>query len=459
MCTRRGRGRIGGAVLLGLVLMAASASSGAAQPPPPAFSLEEIIAAALAHNPGIAASRADVETARRGVEVNQTLGLPKVSVAANYQYLPTNGIIMPLEMTPEIMVPGHSGGIAGLTISLPVYTGGRIPLQVRIAELGALVSQHRLGADVQDLIFNASSLYYTTLRLDAAIMATQESVESLESARKVEQEFVKVGKAPPLDLLRVEARLANVRQALISVQNAETVTLATIETLMGTPVGPPIRGAGALTLPTAAPPAPQDVPRLTREALQHRPEYLALWAQETQQEARVRLARAQLLPEVSVSATYGVQYAEHANTSQGAGVAMIGVTFPIYDATLAAQVRQQEAALVALRHRIDNLRLAIGLEVEKAVTAIQDSRARVQASEAGLAQAREALRIEQLRLTLGKGIITDVLQAQADLLRAELEHDAALADAQIAHVQLQRALGTLEAPKTAEVPRGTAAAR
>jgi outer membrane protein TolC len=77
----------------------------------------------------------------------------------------------------------------------------------------------------------------------------------------------------------------------------------------------------------------------------------------------------------------------------------------------------------------------------------------VQAAEAGLAQAREALRIEQLRLTLGRGIITDVLLAQADLLRAEVTHDEALAANQIARVQLQRALGTLEAPKKAADPR------
>jgi outer membrane protein len=449
MSARPGRIRIIGGVLLGLLVALAGAGSGAAQPSPPAFLLDEIIAAALAHNPGLLASRADVETARRGVEVAQGRGQPALSLGANYQYLPTSGIIMPIAMTPEIMVPGHSGGVAGLTVSFPLYTGGRIPLRIRIAELGTLIAQHSLSGTVQDLIFNASSLYYTTLRLDAAVAATQQSVASLESARRIEQEFVKVGKAPQLDLLRVEARLANVRQALISVQDGETVTLAGIQTLMGTPVDSPIRVTGALAGPPAPLPGPRDVPKLVEQALRHRPEYLALQTRQTQQEERVKLARAQLLPEVSLSATYGAQYAAGPALTQGAGAVMLGVTVPVYDATLSARIRQEESALAALRYRVDNLRLAIGLEVEKAVVAIQDSAARIQAAEAGLAQAREALRIEQLRLKLGKGIITDVLQAQADLLQAELEHDAALADSQIAHVQLQRALGTLEAPKRA----------
>jgi outer membrane protein len=443
-------GSIIATAVLGALITLTSISAGSTQASPPAFSLDAIISAVIAHNPEIAAARADTETARRGIEVAQALREPTLSLAANYQYLPTAGIIMPIAMTPDIMsAPGNGGRVAGLTVTVPVYTGGRIPQQVRIAELGALISQHRLTRTEQDVIFNASSLYYTALRLDAAVAATQQSVTSLESARRVVQEFVNVGKAPRLDLLRIEARLANVRQALIGVKNAETVTLAGIQTLMGMPVDGSIRVTGALAGSPPPPPSSRDVASLVAQALQHRPDYLALLRQVAQQEERVRLARAQLLPEVSVSVTYGVQSAtgvQSGTATQGAGVAKVGVTLPLYDATLAAQVRREEAALTALRHRVDSLRLAIGLDVERAVTALQDSAARFQASEAGLAQAREALRIEQLRLQLGRGIITDVLQAQADLLQAELEHDAALADNRIAHVQLQHALGTLEAP-------------
>ncbi len=59
---------------LGLLLAVTGASRAAPAPPP--LSLEEIIAAALARNPGLAASQADVETGRRGLEVAQTLGYP-----------------------------------------------------------------------------------------------------------------------------------------------------------------------------------------------------------------------------------------------------------------------------------------------------------------------------------------------------------------------------------------------
>jgi len=441
---------------LGLLLAVAGVSRAGSIPPP---SLEEIVAAALAHNPGLAASRADVETARRGREVSQTLGLPTVSLAGQYQYLPTPGIVSPpgiipsFVITPEISRPGHDREVAGVIFSLPLYTGGRIPLQIRIAELGTLVAEHRLGGTVQNLIFNASSLYYTALRLDATIVATQQSVASLESARQRVREFVTAGKAPQLDLLRVEARLATVSQDLIRVQNAKTTTLASINNLMGSPVETPVQLAGSLPgSPAAPPPFLQDVPALTQRALQHRPDYLAVRVQLTQQQERVKLARAQLLPQVDLSVGYGVQGGENA-TTQGAGRVMLGVTVPLVDETLRAKVRQEVAALTALQQRVDQLRLGVGLDVENAVVAIRDAVARIQAAEAGLAQAREALRDEELALQLGKAIVTDVLQAQADLLRAEELHDEGLADYQIAQVQLRHALGMLEAPHKTAVAR------
>ncbi len=137
-------------------------------------------------------------------------------------------------ITPNIIRPGHDRELAGLIFSLPLYTGGRIPLRIRVAELDVLIAQHRLNRTAQDLIFNASSLYYTALRLDATTVATQQSVTALESARQRGREFVDAGKTPQRDLLRVEARLATVLQDLIRVRNAETTILAAINNLRRT---------------------------------------------------------------------------------------------------------------------------------------------------------------------------------------------------------------------------------
>jgi outer membrane protein len=441
------------ALLVLLVIVAAVQLPATADTSSPGaqLSLPDIIHIALARNPQIAAAQHDIETAERKVNVNRAKSLPVLAIDTDYEYLPRRAIINPLVMTPEIMVPTSEGGVAGLSLTLPLYTGGRIPLQVRISELGALSEQHQLDATRQDITFNLSSLYYTTLRLEAAVRATQTSLAGLQSAKSVVSEFVKVGREPRVDLLRVDARVAEVSADLVSLQNARAVTLASIETLMGFPAETPLEVKGGLgSLPSGAASGPLDVSSLVAQALRSRPEYLTLLAQEQAQEERVRLARAAYLPNLSLVARYGVQSADALQSggsiSEGVSRVMLVASIPVYDETLHQGTAVEESSLAALRSRVDQLRLSIGLEVQKAAVAVRDQAAQVSAAEAGLAQADEALRIEQLKLRLGKGIVTDVLQAQADSLRSRLQYTAALAGYRTALVQLSLATGTLQVP-------------
>ena len=55
--------------------------------------------------------------------------------------------------------------------------------------------------------------------------------------------------------------------------------------------------------------------------------------------------------------------------------------------------------------------------------------------------ADEALRIEQVRLKTGKGVINDVLDAQADQLISKVEHVTALINHRVAMATLVHATG------------------
>ncbi|TAM59423.1 TolC family protein [bacterium] len=449
-------------VVVALLVLAAAVASvrlpatADAPPPAPPLSLGEIIHTALKHNPQVAAARYDVDTALRNVDVNRGQSLPVLSITGDYEYLPRRAIIGPLVMTPQIMVPTYTGGVVGLGLSIPLYTGGRIPLHVHVSDLGVLTAQHRLDATEQDLIFNLSSLYYSTLRLDAAVRATKKSAQSLESARAVVSEFFTVGKEPRVDVLRVEARLADVSAQLVGLENARAVTLESVATLMGFAADTPIDVAGVDDALATALPEQLDIPSLFAQALQRRPEYLAMLSEERAQEDRVQLARAAYRPNVSFTAEYGVQSAgdipSGGSVNEGVGQVMLSTRFPIFDQTVHEHIRQEESALAATRSRLAQTRLSVELDVQKAAVAVRDTAAQVSAAEAGLAQADEALRIEHLKLKVGKGVITDVLQAQADSLQAQLGYQAALASHRIALVQLQRASGALEPPQAPHVP-------
>lgn len=68
----------------------------------------------------------------------------------------------------------------------------------------------------------------------------------------------------------------------------------------------------------------------------------------------------------------------------------------------------------------------------------------MRAAQTALAEAQEVLRIEQLKLSVGKGLVQDTLDAQPAALQAENNYSRALADANTAWVLLARATGTVE---------------
>jgi outer membrane protein TolC len=72
---------------------------------------------------------------------------------------------------------------------------------------------------------------------------------------------------------------------------------------------------------------------------------------------------------------------------------------------------------------------------------IDSARKRIEATQAAINQGKESLRIEQEKYGLGKGSITDVLDAQSALLESQTSYYRALADYHIAQAQLTLATG------------------
>ena len=90
-------------------------------------------------------------------------------------------------------------------------------------------------------------------------------------------------------------------------------------------------------------------------------------------------------------------------------------------------MRQQRAELAAAQERLRKLELQIRLEVEMAVLNVTSSQERVFATEKAIEQAKESLRIERQKYDLGKGSISDVLDAQSALLDSQTNYYRALA--------------------------------
>lgn len=323
--------------------------------------------------------------------------------------------------------------------SLPIFTSGRLSSQISAADHLVEAAEGSARATRDGVIFNVAAAYYTVLQLQKVVAATEATVRSLEESERIVARQVDVGRAAPVDLFRIRTRLANTRQRLIQLNGSFAKSKTVLRAAMGLEdVLQPIELVD--TLGYAA--YPRDLAAAAEEALRTRPDYVA---QSEVVEARGRLVRAAVaaayLPQVSFNGFYNQGYGTRSDVWQGDAGFFVSISLGFLDPVNPAAVSEARAARRAEEQRLQDLRLEVTRQVETAYLDVGEAEQRIGAAEAALAEAREVVRIERMKLDVGKAIINDLLDAEADLLVAEVNHATALADYNVAVFALERAVG------------------
>jgi outer membrane protein len=279
-------------------------------------------------------------------------------------------------------------------------------------------------------------------------------IESLEFSEKAIREHLRqvadliaAQKAAKVDQLRTKVRVADLDQQLVRERNVLAVQERVLTNLLGLDkVQKTVEPAGKLALAEAATP---QADQALRQALSNRPDYLAARSALEAQAKTVDAARAAQWSTVALEGAYGGRWAADttewspgSESSDDVGHLGVIADIPIFEGgTIEARIRREKARLLAAQERLRRLKLQIQLDVETAILNISSAGERVKATETAIAQAEESLRIEQVKYDLGKGSITDVLDAQSELLGSQTNYYRAMADYNVALAQLNLATG------------------
>jgi len=421
------------------------AAHGLAERPSAPLRLDECIQIALANNPQIGRRYWDAEAAAAQQDVAAAQRWPMLSaVGSDRRHLDGQRLV-------AARAPGEVGAwssdifSADLVVSVPLFTGGRIVNEIGAAKLLWQATNRRLARTRGELVFNVSSSFYSILGQRRVIESLEFSRKALEEHRKRVQDLMAVEKAAKVDLLRTEVRIADIEQKLVRVKNTLAIQLQMLANLMGVADDScSIDMAGDLGL------MPVEVEEnAVARAYAQRDDYLAARGEVEGQAKRADAARAGHWPTLSLVGSYGGRWAagdatrqSGASASEDAGSVGVSVGVPLFDGgQINATVRRERAKLAAAQEDLRSLELQIRLEVQTAVLNLTSSLERVRATEKAIEQARESLRIEAEKYELGKGSITDVLDAQSALLEAETNHAQALAEHNISVAQYRLAMG------------------
>jgi len=394
--------------------------------------LDEAIDLALRHNPGIQAQRHQAESARAGWREARGKRLPHLGAEATARRYLDDQRLVPARFPAEPGTWSQDQYGADLILELPLFTGGRLVNRASAARLTAEASRDRLGRTREETVFNVSSTFYAILEQRQVIDSLRFSRKAVARQKEKIQDLIAVEKGVKVDLLRVQVRLSDIEQRTIAEENR----LDALHRLLANQMGMETKRErlpvqGDLTLEGAN--ISEEVS--WQEVFAARRDYQALKNEARAAEESLDAARGEYWPSLDLRGTYGGRWAADDTVAQpGASeeedVGSIGlqVEMPLFaGGEIAARADGARADQAAARKRLRELELRIRQEVHNAGDAVIADRKRVQATQAAIEEARQALDIEQTKYELGKGTIVDVLDAQDALLRAQTNHARALA--------------------------------
>lgn len=411
--------------------------------------LPRAIEIALANNPDAAEARWRVDESEASASAARSGRLPTLKTRAAYDYYLDDQRLLAAAYNGEQGVFGPDALGADLILSLSLYTGGRITSEIRASDLLRQASEGQLARTRETIVFNTTSLFYTLLSQEEVIRSLQSAVKAMEEQRRIIDAQVEAQKAARVDSLRAEVRLAELEEKLDKETNVRTVQQWALAALLGwdSPQAPSVTGE----LRFAESPVSPEAEACLKKAFEGRSDYAAARQSLAAQTESVEVARASYWPTLSLLASYGGRWMPDPSDKPDNGDDLVDVgrvglmmELPLFEGGLtAARVREQAARLRMADERLRKLELQIRYEVETALSDIASARDRVETASKAVDLARESFRIIQKKYDLGKGALTDVLDAQSALVLAETTQARARADLAISDARMKLAIGEI----------------
>lgn len=333
---------------------------------------------------------------------------------------------------------GFAGSETTVGFSLPIETGGKRSARVAVAD--ARIDRSRIVSVVAlaDLEQQVTELYVEAVSAERRLRVAREQSDIAVEGLRVARDRVMVGAASPIDQQRADVLAINARAAVERAERSVEVARANLSRVMGRPVTGPldmvwfdgVSGPGPTLTPSADGTLALALAR----------------ADVTTADAQVRLARANRIPDITLSA--GARRLQA--TRDTAAVVGISIPLPLFNNGSAAigqakAERDQFAAQLRLA-RLDADR-AIANAVADVANAATSARA---ANGPALAAALEAARIARIGYGQGKFDQIELLDAERTLA----ETRAAAIDSLVTYHNAVARLRRLTSPAPTTNPTG-----
>lgn len=328
-------------------------------------------------------------------------------------------------------------------------------LQLRVAKRELEQANAAFRLELQTRVAAVMNAYWELVFALQQLDVDQTSLDAALELERVQEARVRVGRSPRLELIQAQAQVAQ-REFLLTlsqerVVNAQDALLALMNWN---------REAGGIEwsrpiLPTDRPTTIEDLALVDRDLIEFaeffRPDYESALIAAEIAGLRRDVARRDMLPQLDAFAQYTTTGLETSRSDAASTLfgdyegwsTGLAFSYPLFNRRARGLYQQAVDRVEQSALRIDGTELRITREVRAATRRLRTTLAQVEAARRGVESERERVEAERLRLDVGDRTIFNVLDALDDLATAEGNLVRALADFQIALVQLGQATGTI----------------
>jgi outer membrane protein TolC len=331
----------------------------------------------------------------------------------------------------------------GLTLTQPVYNGGRERLGVALAEVGREAAEESLAAMRQRVLFSVTQAYQDLVLAKTLVVVAREAVQLAQATVKQVESRYAGGLIVKSEVMEARVRLASFQEEAVRAERRRQVAAVALQHTIG-----------LHEEVDATEPLPSDFPGVASQpavetevasALERRPDYRVLDREVRRAEIGSRLASSAFYPNVNIVGSYDVNNTAPISSNGSSGyTALAVVSLNLFNGLSdSANIRKARAQEEKVREQAAAKRREIEVEVIDALAGVRSAGERIAVTDAGLAQSMEGLRISRNRYGAGLSPLLDLLAAEQALNQAKQARLLAGYEWQISQARLALATGRL----------------
>jgi outer membrane protein len=431
---------------------------------------KQCVDAALAQNPDMAVSQAQIRQAEAALRQAEGHRLPRVNLSLTAtntndalnafglklsqrnatfgdfgagEFNPQNPDV--LSVAPHDL--NHPGAVTDydtrIEVLVPVYNGGKVKSYVEQAKAYARAAQAGDRLARQQLIKNVLMAYQGVHTARAYLKVTEEARVAAEEYVRITEKMHQQGMAVKSDVLSARVNLEDVKVKQAEARNAEAAALDQLHLLLGKDLSEPL-DVGPPVMPTMLPGSDAE---LRRQALGNYPGLQALHDRIEGAKAAVEAARAGRRPQFNLMLRQ--DWNDQSLGLDAPSYTVAGVlSWSAFDGGSAkAEVDRSEAARTELAAKLQQAEHGMAYQVSQARRKALEAADKITARRLAVEEAQEAQRLVKLRYENGVATLVELLAAQTQLDKARADLVAARYQLAVQRAELKRAVGVLNADR------------